>query len=174
MQQIVLHFVYGLTDPRFQGMTAVRYIGVSLNPNQRYQAHLACPQHDPVGKNAWIRSVQEEGLEPGIEIFEVVKAPKNDEAPALAREARWIEYYTKLGADLLNVQKNGTSSRKTVTIELSYALRLTPYKEYAEPEAKDVKPILEPGTVLEDGIVIEQLEDNLFDLLLRQGGFGTE
>jgi hypothetical protein len=52
MSQLLLHFVYGLTDPRFSGPSAVRYIGVTIAPNVRYNAHLSCSQHDPEDKNA--------------------------------------------------------------------------------------------------------------------------
>lgn len=108
MPQIVLNFTYGLTDPRFTGPLAVRYIGVTTLPNQRYITHLSCPEHDPFKKNEWVREVKASGFEPGIEIFEVFKTWGNREqmkVEARSHETRWIDRYLALGADLLNGQR---------------------------------------------------------------------
>jgi hypothetical protein len=127
MPQLVLHFVYGLTDPRFSGIPAVRYIGVTIDPNVRYRTHLSCPQHDPAEKNAWVQDVYAAGLEPGIEIFEVFKAPQGGRVQAAERETHWIRYYAGLGANLLNLKKMPTSEKLSDLSEeelLSYGLDL--------------------------------------------------
>jgi len=36
MPKLILYFVYGLTDPRFYGPLAVRYVGVTIDPNTCY------------------------------------------------------------------------------------------------------------------------------------------
>ena len=106
MPKFLLHFIYGLTDPRLNGDEAVRYVGVTLNPNTRYQQHLSCIPNGTTQKNVWVQSLQQEGLEPGMEIFDTFKAAKDDKKFILERETHWIQHYLSLGADLLNIQKN--------------------------------------------------------------------
>lgn len=105
MPVLMLHFVYGLTDPRLKGVNAVKYIGITIDPNTRYHRHLMCHPSDPDEKNAWVRGLHKVSLEPGIDIFEIYKAPKGDRVLALERETYWIHHYVNLGADLLNINK---------------------------------------------------------------------
>ena len=159
MLQSLLHFVYGLTDPRLSGDLAVRYVGVTTNPNLRYQAHLACSPHDPVSKNAWVQDVRGAGLEPGIVIFETFLARKDDKTLVKQREVYWINHYSRLGADLLNVQNNH-SARREVLIEVP------------SEQTGDGIEVLDNGTA----IVSIEPEDfmHLLDISFSgSGGWGT-
>jgi hypothetical protein len=124
MPQIILCFVYGLTDPRLKGDLAVRYIGVTTEPNKRYQAHLNCPQFDPLEKNDWVKDVYAAGFEPGIDIFEIYKAPgsgwKAVRSLAEKREEYWIQHYEALGANLLNSQNIGKVSASEVELSAEF------------------------------------------------------
>lgn len=107
------NFVYKLIDPRYSEpdseLIGVRYIGVTVDPNRRYSAHLSCPSADPPKKNAWVREVQAAGLQPEMDILEVFKVQGTIEVmkeTAREHESYWIKYYRDLGADLLNTQIN--------------------------------------------------------------------
>jgi len=106
MERLLLHFVYGLTDPRFDGVAAVRYIGITMHPNVRYETHLRCLSSDPPEKNAWIQDVYAAGFEPGIMIFEVFKATRDNKSLRSEKENQWIRHYKSLGANLINTQGN--------------------------------------------------------------------
>lgn len=147
--KILLYFVYGLTDPRLEGAAAVRYIGVTLDPNTRYGTHLSCPIHDSAEKNAWVQGLREEGLEPGMEIFQNFKAPRDDKS-VLPRETKWIRHYQHLGADLFN-DKQKDKHIEEIESELS----------------------LEAKEVLASDTVVQQINwDELVELVTLHGGFG--
>jgi hypothetical protein len=165
MPELVLNFVYGLPDPRLSGVSAVRHIGVTVKPNERYQMHLSCPVSEPVEKNAWVWDVLTAGFEPGVEIFEVFVTQdiRSEQAKAKRkeRETRWIRHYMGLGADLLNIQENGASDRQNDTELSSSRFQVT-------------NPILNAGRVLDDGTIIREIDfDDFFDLFMVRGAIGT-
>lgn len=57
------HYVYALIDPRTD---SVRYIGVSIDPAERLQAHIACSHSEVV--NAWIASLAAHSMVPRLVI----------------------------------------------------------------------------------------------------------
>lgn len=92
----MLHFIYVLKDPRTY---AVRYVGMTIDLQRRYIAHLSNPTCET--KYAWIRILTDMGLKP---IMEVVERVEEGEHYARIREKYWIQHYIGQGATLLNTQ----------------------------------------------------------------------
>ena len=186
MAALLLHFVYGLTDPRLRGDEAVRYVGVTLNPNARFQQHLSCTPNGPTQKNVWIQDLQKEGLEPGMEIFDTFKAVKDDRKLVLEHETHWIQHYLHLGAKLLNIQKNA-SGTKSMTIELPLQSSVeSPSSHHEEPDFFSLAQTfddqalqqklkeLEVKEIFEDGTLVYDIDfDVFFYLFMKQGAIGT-
>jgi hypothetical protein len=105
MEEFV-EFIYGLADPRVTDPESegIRYVGRTNNPNSRYYGHLSAKSGN-VGKDAWIRELQELELEPVMVILERVayKIPDSakEERPG-DRERYWMRYYWSKGAQLFN------------------------------------------------------------------------
>lgn len=89
------YFVYELVDPRTD---AVAYIGITDNPNRRFQAHLSDTETNDK-KRIWVEQLQSEGLEPRMRILEIVETREE----ALEREKHWIRHYIRLGKQLTNI-----------------------------------------------------------------------
>ncbi len=94
MQQI-----YKLTAPCYEGIQAVRYIGLSKYADIRFDQHLNREWRNR-RKKAWVRELDELGLRPGMEVIEEV-----EEVPDIAsrREEYWICEFARMGAPLLNI-----------------------------------------------------------------------
>jgi group I intron endonuclease len=90
-----------LVDPETR---EVRYVGKSVDPENRFHAHLA-PSHlkDRTHKNAWLRRVVGHGLRPVLLILEEVPAGEDENA----RERFWISFYRECGARLTNGTDGG-------------------------------------------------------------------
>lgn len=86
--------VYALIDPR-EGRA--RYVGQSVNPAVRLEAHLAssCNQ----GLALWLSELKAAGLAPELRMLE--SGPRED---ATSMESKWIEAF---GDDLLNDRRVG-------------------------------------------------------------------
>lgn len=193
MPKLILHFVYGLTDPRFSDVAAVRYIRVTLNPNQRFIAHLSCGSNGPVEKNAWIQNLHQEGLEPSIEIYEVFATSKKDSQLTSARETHWIRHYQNAGANLLNIQKMCVSENRNQVEKLLPLLgrKIEPSLSDRKVEPSsfvlgefDSFPFIElferqisltrVDRLLEDGTPVYRIGiDDFFSLFLQRGAIGT-
>lgn len=90
----MFHFVYELVDPRTD---ATVYVGITNNPNLRFQAHLSDTEtNDKKGK--WIEQLREECFEPRMKILEIVETREE----AFEREKYWIQKYTQQGVVLTN------------------------------------------------------------------------
>lgn len=90
----MLHFIYELIDPRTD---TVFYIGITNDPNQRFQAHL----HDAKTndkKSERIEQLREESFEPRMRILEIVETREE----AIERETYWIHEYLQQGIVLTN------------------------------------------------------------------------
>ncbi len=91
-----MYFVYELIDPQ-TGETG--YVGITNNPNLRYQQHLG--GRDRNGrKNAWLQQLLAEGVEPEMSILETV----DDKRHALERETYWIRHLIQQGIRLTNIK----------------------------------------------------------------------
>ena len=90
----MFHFVYELTDPRTDDVV---YVGITNNPNLRFQAHLSDTEtNDKKGK--WIEQLREECFEPRMKILEIVETREE----AFEREKYWIQKYAQQGIVLTN------------------------------------------------------------------------
>lgn len=90
------YHVYTLTDPRTE---VVYYVGMTIQPEVRYQGHLTCNGHDGNSeKYAWVRQLQSESVQPRMSILETV----DDEQLARDRERYWIRMYSEQGMPLVN------------------------------------------------------------------------
>lgn len=92
--------IYALIDPRTQ---EVRYIGRSVNIEARYRDHLNKCDKKPYWSARWIRSLQELGLVPQLEILEQVE----DRSTLKDREIAWIAYAREQGWKLTNLTDGG-------------------------------------------------------------------
>ncbi len=90
--------IYTLADPR---SGAIRYVGWSLNPRQRLNAHVWRARHGGVYKYHWIAQLLALGLRPSLA---VVESGDGDYAEA---ERRWIAHYRALGCRLTNLTDGG-------------------------------------------------------------------
>lgn len=98
-------FIYKLVDPNTD---LVRYVGQTTNPQRRLKAHV---QQRGTFRDQrrveWIDSLIAQGMRPKMVILQEVKSDDADRF-----EQWWIDYYTKRGCPLLNVQKNTTWQRR--------------------------------------------------------------
>jgi hypothetical protein len=112
------YYYYYLKDPE---TGVIRYIGITLNPKERYHAHVYS-SHTNVEKNTWkanwVKSLLKRGLKPVMEIFETYETDSVEDA--YEREEEFINEHFLKGIPLVNVLKvpykgsNPGSSRKTV------------------------------------------------------------
>lgn len=86
--------IYALVDPRDN---AIRYVGMTGNVYQRFQAHLACRGKNPM-KDAWITELKKQNVMVLMHTLETVETL----VQARKRETYWIAHYEHLGASLLN------------------------------------------------------------------------
>lgn len=97
--------VYGLRDPR---SSIVRYVGVSCHAKRRLKEHRKEARQGGAGaKCRWIRRLEEEGLEPEMDILEEGVGVLE----AADAERRWVSHWrsvtAKDGPWLLNVTEGG-------------------------------------------------------------------
>jgi len=91
--------IYALIDPRND---AVRYVGISIDADERFISHL----HDPntnLPKTCWIRELRQEGLSPIMQILETIEAGADALSLAYQSELNWINEMQRQGYSLLNV-----------------------------------------------------------------------
>lgn len=105
----MIHFIYRWKDPRITDIVlCTKYVGVTNNPNSRIGGHMLCDGTNPE-KDAWIKDLLRLGLNPVMEIVEIVYDRRK---VALAREQYWINYYIDLGCDLFNIKIEGKTIKK--------------------------------------------------------------
>jgi hypothetical protein len=88
------YWTYRLIDPTDM---AVRYVGMSQHPYQRYGEHLTLRGANQE-KNAWILSLQKRHLLPSLEVIE----PYQTLEEAQEKEIYWIQHYLNQGCRLTN------------------------------------------------------------------------
>lgn len=95
------YHIYLLRDPRDE---SVRYVGRTLNPKRRYNAHLndKCDGSYVRARWGWVSELRSISLRPTMEIVETLFAPIEG-ALVSERECRWIFHLFKQGANLTNV-----------------------------------------------------------------------
>lgn len=92
-----MYFVYELIDPQTD---ATGYVGITNNPNARYQQHLQGKDSND-RKNAWLQQLLAEKVTPKMNILEIV----DDKKLALERETYWIRHLIQQGVPLTNAGK---------------------------------------------------------------------
>jgi hypothetical protein len=93
----MLYFVYELIDPR---TNEPRYVGITVNPNLRFEQHMSDKQNDK--KRIWIQELSDARLEPRMKILEV--AESYDEGRQ--KEKDWIKARLTGGHCLTNIRSN--------------------------------------------------------------------
>lgn len=94
-------YIYVLCEP--DGET-VRYVGKTIDVQQRFSDHTKpMRKKRRTHKENWIASLQAQGLTPIMRVIEVVPA----DGDWTAAEAKWIEYYRSVGANLTNHTNGG-------------------------------------------------------------------
>jgi len=93
-------YIYTLVDPRSDDP---RYVGATVNPDQRFQAHLSNPHSESLSN--WIENLETEGVTPELSILsehavEELSAEEEEKIAELSKEA-----------DLLNSQSHSGYSR---------------------------------------------------------------
>lgn len=98
--------IYGLADPRTD---EVRYIGKAVDVGRRFKAHLREKRYQTTPLYCWINKLRQEGLSPGIFIFETVPLSEWEQA-----ERTWITALRECeGSRPLNVQNGGNQPTPT-------------------------------------------------------------
>lgn len=101
--------IYALADPAEQVTWAdVFYIGMTVNPAQRYARHLSCSDKVNTEKNQHIQALLGQGKIPRMLELEVVATVPL----ARDREQYWIRYATAQGATLTNIAITYTESER--------------------------------------------------------------
>lgn len=90
----MFYFIYALVDPRTNEVT---YVGLTNNPNSRFQDHMSNFGTN-IKKSNWIRQLRDEHLGPRMSILEIVDTKE----AATEREKYWINHYLSSGASLVN------------------------------------------------------------------------
>ncbi|HEU5198353.1 MAG TPA: GIY-YIG nuclease family protein [Ktedonobacterales bacterium] len=88
------YVIYALIDPTDH---RICYVGQTRNPRLRLLNHLS-KKHHRGEKGAWLRSLEEKGHQPFMQILERV----TDKETALAREQVWICRFLERGMPLIN------------------------------------------------------------------------
>jgi hypothetical protein len=97
-------YIYKLVDPITE---MVRYVGQTKNPDKRLKEHLWIRgTYRDQRRTQWIDSLITQGLKPRMVILQEARS---EDAERI--EQQWIDYYTKHGHPLLNIQKNTTWQR---------------------------------------------------------------
>jgi hypothetical protein len=89
-----MYTIYALQDPR---NFAIRYVGMTNNPNMRYFSHVSGLECSPK-KNEWIKEVKGAHLMPLMEILD--NAPTEEDARK--KEAFWIHLFRDTQPPLTN------------------------------------------------------------------------
>lgn len=92
-------YIYALVDPRDM---AIRYIGQSVDPQIRYEAHLE-DINSYTEKGQWFRDLAHLRMRPFLVILDLVEKRQAHE-----REQAWIRYCRYTDCDLLNNRQRGT------------------------------------------------------------------
>jgi len=104
----MLWYIYALIDPR-NGTT--RYVGRTINPNQRLKGHVYEGKNDRVlnpEKAAWIRELFTLGLQPEMQILETGQdLIGSGEYLWSIAERNWIRTLREADCDLLNRTEGG-------------------------------------------------------------------
>lgn len=88
---------YALKDPR---TGAVRYVGTTVNFQQRINRHFGRTHHGR--RTAWLAELRQHGLRPDVVVLETGTGLQEQ----AASERRWVEHYKPTGL-LLNVSPGG-------------------------------------------------------------------
>src|SRR5260370_35738751 len=88
--------VYALIDPRDK---TTRYVGISKDALVRLAQHLNEVENR---KRAWLFDLKQQGLQPDIEILEIVTSNQDVVSLAFEREEYWIQSFLDAGAHLTN------------------------------------------------------------------------
>lgn len=92
-------FIYALLEPT---TGAIRYLGKSVNPQERFYHHLAPVVPPKTHKECWISGLRKNNLRPLLEVL--------DEVPTLEAgfwEQEYIRVFRMIGVDLTNLSDGG-------------------------------------------------------------------
>ena len=92
-------FIYTLSNPITK---EVRYIGKTVNIKDRYRQHIGKRLLDNSHKNNWISSLINAGLQPIIEVLDIVEHSEWE-----FWEKYWISQFKTCGFDLTNATEGG-------------------------------------------------------------------
>lgn len=126
-------YIYALIDPDTK---AVRYIGRSVSPQDRFYGHMSKCEEGKTHCHRWLKSLKRKGKQPIMEIVEQATPNTYQE-----REAYWISYYRSIGAPLTNLAAGGDGALGTAhTAEAKQRM-----SEYAKSIGR--KPPLTPEVI---------------------------
>ena len=89
------HSIYTLSDPRDN---SIRYVGRTINTDQRYKQHLPPNGPSTLEKRDWLLELRSLGLKPVMTTIDQAKTRQE----ASTKETEWIHRYTNEGVILLN------------------------------------------------------------------------
>ena len=102
-------YIYALVDPRND---EVRYIGRTINPRNRYWAHLVKDNRNDYKRN-WVKSLLNKNLRPKYEIIWIT----DNVGEANQAEIYFIKMYKEGGARLTNLTEGGEGALGRITSE---------------------------------------------------------
>ena len=152
------YVIYALIDPTDH---RVCYVGQTCNPQTRLAQHLAHRSHRGE-KGAWLRSLEEKGHRPIMQILERV----TDKETALAREQVWIRRFLERGMPLMNSEAKAQTRPERLYLKQA----ILPTRQ----ETATICGCLATRLWLPNGqtaIVLKSLADQLglnYDIQLRQ------
>lgn len=122
-------FIYGLCHP----ITGeLRYVGVSLNPQIRYNLHMSKSKNKTTHCASWIRSLKALGIKPDLFIIE-----ESDEQNSAELERFWIGYLRFVGCRLTNMLDGGDhAGGHTKTPEVRKKMSEAAKKRGISPETR--------------------------------------
>lgn len=112
LEETKVHYIYTLSDNK-----GVRYVGQTLNPQRRYNAHCSLLQNNKnTHKDRWIRSLLKKNIKPTLDI--VLKTTNPDE-----EEVKLIKSLKEKGIKLVNTTEGGKDNK-----HIQKAKENTPWK----------------------------------------------
>ena len=99
--------IYILSDPR---TLTVRYVGISSNALRRYKQHIAVSHS--LQLQTWNASLEKFQLTPGVTVIDEAATSEK----GLEKEAFWIHWFLRHGAQLFNVERPSLSVSRRIEI----------------------------------------------------------
>jgi group I intron endonuclease len=120
-------YIYILKDPITY---EIRYVGKTIDPNKRLKEHVRKSTLAKTYKNNWIQQLIKKGLQPTLEIIDLVSEQNWGE-----QEQKWINKFRNEGVKLTNIADGGVGGNLGPIVNKKISEALTGKK--LRPETKE-------------------------------------